>query len=422
MSTRFNLRTLVVVLLMGVVSLAACAPAATPVAPPPAPTKPPAPTAVPPTAVSAAAPTETPLYTSAAAPAAAKPVTLQMASNGQLGKFLADGNGMTLYLFTKDTKNTSTCYGKCASAWPPVLADGAPTLKDGVASGLISTTLRTDGTTQLTYAGWPLYYYFEDAKAGDVAGQAANNVWWVVSGEGNPIKPASVKFGQNDKLGKFLVDGAGNSLYLFTKDTPGVSNCYGKCEIAWPPLLTVDQPTLGDGIATTAISSTLRKDGSSQLTYNGWPLYYYFKDEAPGDVSGQAVNKVWWVVSGEGNPIKPATVAVTQTEKLGQILVDENGRALYMFKKDTPDTSACYDKCEVAWPPLLATDKPALGNGVDAKLIGTTTRKDGTVQVTYNGMPLYYFFKDAAPGDVKGEGVNDVWYVLAPDGKVVDKS
>jgi len=67
------------------------------------------------------------------------------------------------------------------------------------------------------------------------------------------------------------------------------------------------------------ISTTVRKDGSVQLTYNGWPLYYYFKDAAPGDLTGQAVGNVWWVVSGEGNPIKPAALAITDTQTLGKI-------------------------------------------------------------------------------------------------------
>ena len=156
-----------------------------------------------------------------------------------------------------------------------------------------------------------------------------------MSGEGNPIKPATVALTPTEKLGNILVDDAGMSLYLFTKDTPGVTNCYGKCEIAWPPLLTIGQPTLGDNVSAGAISTTVRKDGSVQVTYNGWPLYYYFKDKAPGDVTGQAVGKVWWVVSGEGNPIKPAALAITPTEKLGKILVDGDGRTLYMFTKDT---------------------------------------------------------------------------------------
>jgi predicted lipoprotein with Yx(FWY)xxD motif len=420
MFARNNVKALAIVLLITIVGLAACTPAATP-APVAAPTNPPAPTAIPPTA--APAPTNPPAATEAPTAAApmAQAVTLQVAGNDTLGKFLADGAGNTLYLFTKDTKGTSNCYDKCATAWPPVIPEGQPTLKDGVDAAVISTTVRKDGSAQLTYNGWPLYYYFKDKAPGDITGQAVGNVWWVVSGEGNPIKPATVALTPTEKLGKILVDETGMALYLFTKDTPGVTNCYGKCEVAWPPLLTTGQPTLGEGVSTTAISTTMRKDGSMQVTYNGWPLYYYFKDKAAGDVTGQAVGKVWWVVSGEGNAIKPASLAITSTEKLGKILADGDGRTLYMFTKDSKDTTTCYDKCEVAWPPLLQTDKPAVGEGVDAAMLGTTTRKDGTIQVTYNGMPLYYYFKDQAPGDTTGQGVGSVWYVVGPDGKRIDK-
>jgi len=422
MFARFNLKTFAVLLLLAVVGLAACTPAANFTAPPPVSTSVPAPTEVPP----APAPTEVP---PAAAPTAAptvaapvaKPVTLQVVQNDKLGKFIADGDGHTLYLLTKDSPNTSNCYDKCAQSWPPLVPAGQPTLMDGVSTASISTTVRKDGSTQLTYNGWPLYYFAKDQAAGDTNGQAVGQVWWVVSGEGNPIKPASLVLTQTEKLGNVMADSNGRTLYLYTKDTPNTSNCYAKCEVAWPPLLTIDQPTLGDGVSTALISTTLRKDGSAQLTYNGWPLYYFFKDQAAGDINGQAVGKVWWVVSGEGNPIKPATLMVTQTEKLGKILVDGDGRTLYGFTKDTKDTSNCSDKCEQAWPPLLQTDKPTVGDGVDASLLGTTTRKDGTIQVTYNGMPLYYFFKDLAPGDTNGQKVGDVWFVVAPDGKLVEK-
>ena len=209
------------------------------------------------------------------------------------------------------------------------------------------------------------------------------------------------------------------SLYLFTAEKPGQPNCYGKCEVFWPPLLTIGQPTLGNNVSTAAISTTLRKDGTVQVTYNGWPLYYFSKDQAPGDVKGQGVTNNWWVVSGEGNAIKPAALAVAQAAQLGNILVDDKGRTLYAFTKDTKDTSTCYDKCEAAWWPLLQTDKPTLGAGVDTSMVGTTQRKDGSTQVTYNGMPLYYFFKDQAAGDTNGQGVATVWYVVAPDGKTV---
>src|SRR5512136_3019619 len=230
-------------------------------------------------------------------------------------------------------------------------------------------------------------------------------------------KPVTLQIASADKLGKFLADGDGNTLYLFTKDTKGTSNCYDKCAQSWPPLIPSGQPTLKDGVSTDMISMTVRTDGSVQLTYDGWPLYYYAKDKAPGDTTGQAVGNAWWVVSGEGNPIKPATLAITSTDKLGNVLVDGDGRTLYMYTKDTKDMSNCYDKCEVAWPPLLQTDKPAAGNSVDASLLGSTQRKDGTIQVTYNGMPLYYYIKDHAEGDVTGQGVGSVWYVLSADGK-----
>ena len=341
-----------------------------------------------------------------------------IAKDPTLGAFLADDQGRTLYLFTKDTKGTSSCYDKCAQAWPPLLQSGQLKFQDGVNTDMISTTVRTDGSQQLTYNGWPLYYYAKDKAPGDTTGQAVGNAWWVVSGEGNPIKPATVALTPTGQLGKVLVDDAGMTLYLYTKDTPSVTNCYGKCEVAWPPLLALGQPTLGDGVASGLISTTLRKDGTAQVTYNGWPLYYYAKDSAAGDTTGQAVGKVWWVVSSEGNPIKPATLAITQTDKLGKFLVDGDGMTLYMFTKDTKDTTNCYDKCEVAWPPLLTIGKPTLADGTTASLVGSTQRKDGTMQVTYNGMPLYYYFKDHAAGDVTGQGNNNVWYVVTPDGQV----
>ena len=404
MFTRFNTKTLGIVLLITMLGLAACAPAATPPAAPPAPAP-----------ANPAAATNAP----ASVAPAAKPVTLQIASNDKLGKILADGNGNTLYLLTKDAKGASKCYDQCAASWPAVIPQGAPTLKEGIDTNLISTTLRTDGSAQLTYNGWPLYHFEKDSAPGDTNGQGVGNVWWVVSGEGNPIKPATVALTPTEKLGNILVDGSGMSLYLFTVEKPGQPNCYGKCEVFWPPLLTIGQPTLGNNVSTAAISTTLRKDGTVQVTYNGWPLYYFSKDQAPGDVKGQGVTNNWWVVSGEGNAIKPAALAVAQNATLGKILVDDKGRTLYAFAKDTKDTSTCYDKCEAAWWPLLQTDKPTLGDGVDASMVGTTQRKDGSTQVTYNGMPLYYFFKDQAAGDTNGQGVANVWYVVAPDGKTV---
>ena len=232
-------------------------------------------------------------------------------------------------------------------------------------------------------------------------------------------KAVTLQIVQNDKLGKFLADGDGRTLYLFTKDTANVSNCNDKCPQTWPPVLPADKPTLKDGVTESLVGTTKRQDGSTQLTYNGWPIYYYTPDKAPGDTNGQGINKFWWVVSGEGNIIKPSGLQIVTNDKLGKFLADENGRTVYAFMKDTKDTSTCVDKCEVAWPPLLALGQPALKDGVNASMVGTITRKDGSKQITYNGMPVYYYFKDAAPGDTTGQGVGTVWYVVSAEGAFI---
>jgi len=175
MLTRTKVVTSGVLLVVVMMVMAACAPAAAPAAPTQAPVA--APTAAP---SNSAAP--------AAAPAVAGPVVLQVATNDKLGKFLADDKGMTLYMYTKDTKDTTNCYDKCAQAWPPLLQSDKPTVKDGVDASLLGTTTRKDGTIQVTYAGMPLYYFFKDKVAGDVTGQNSNNVWYVVAPDGSVIK------------------------------------------------------------------------------------------------------------------------------------------------------------------------------------------------------------------------------------------
>ena len=120
-----------------------------------------------------------------------------------------------------------------------------------------------------------------------------------------PSGPATVRLSKNDLLGSFMVDGKNMSLYLFTKDTPNISNCYDRCSAAWPPLLTNGAPLAGDGLDASKLGTIQRKDGSLQVTYNSWPLYYYLKDTKPGDTVGQAVNQVWYMVSPQGDQVEP---------------------------------------------------------------------------------------------------------------------
>ncbi len=115
-------------------------------------------------------------------------------------------------------------------------------------------------------------------------------------------------------------------------------------------------------------------------------------------------------------PSGPAVVNVGQTSALGSFLVDSKGMTLYLFTKDTPNTSNCYSSCAALWPPLLTNGTPTAGTGVTASMLGTTKRTDGTVQVTYNGWPLYYYVTDKAAGDTTGENVQGVWFVVTPAG------
>src|SRR5258707_1569975 len=109
---------------------------------------------------------------------------------------------------------------------------------------------------------------------------------------------------------------------------------------------------------------------------------------------------------------------------LGRILVDSKGLTLYDFVKDKDTTSACYGACAALWPPLTTKGKPVAGRGVRASLLGTTKRKDGKLEVTYGGHPLYYFVTDRKPGQTTGQGVNQFggpWWVISAAGKEIHR-
>lgn len=152
-------------------SLAACGSSSTPT-----PTSPPAVTQE---------PTATP--TSASTPTQSGP-TVMAETNSTLGTILVDGAGKTLYLYTPDSATASNCTGGCATVWPPFIASGGATAGVGVTASMLGTITRSDGSTQVTYNGHPLYYYSADTNAGDVNGQGFNNVWYTVAPSGAEVK------------------------------------------------------------------------------------------------------------------------------------------------------------------------------------------------------------------------------------------
>ncbi|MET0512064.1 MAG: hypothetical protein ABW135_10345 [Thermoleophilaceae bacterium] len=120
---------------------------------------------------------------------------------------------------------------------------------------------------------------------------------------------------------------------------------------------------------------------------------------------------------------QPATLGV-ENSNLGKILVDSQGRTLYLFQGDTGTKSNCSGACASNWPPLTSAN-PKVGKGASASMTGTTKRSDGTTQVTYNGHPLYTFSGDSSPGQTSGQGVNAfgaLWYVVSPAGQQVTAS
>ena len=123
-----------------------------------------------------------------------------------------------------------------------------------------------------------------------------------------------------------------------------------------------------------------------------------------------------------------ATVNVSDSTDFGSILVDGEGMSLYVFLADTQNsgTSTCGDDdgCAAEWPPLISQGSPVAGEGVDTTLLGTITRDDGSIQVTYNGWPLYFFAADTAPGDTNGQGIDEfggLWFLVSPDGEAIQQ-
>ena len=119
-----------------------------------------------------------------------------------------------------------------------------------------------------------------------------------------------------------------------------------------------------------------------------------------------------------------ATVNAADVGTYGTVLVNGDGMPLYVFSMDTGGTSACTGDCTTEWTPLASQGSPSAGDGVDATLLGTITRDDGTMQVTYNGHPLYTFASDTGAGDAAGQGMQDnggTWTLISATGEPVQQ-
>jgi predicted lipoprotein with Yx(FWY)xxD motif len=119
---------------------------------------------------------------------------------------------------------------------------------------------------------------------------------------------------------------------------------------------------------------------------------------------------------------RPASIVATKTTSLGTFLVDAKGRALYLWDADHGSKSTCSGACAQAWPPLTTTTTPKASGAAKASLLGTTTRADGSREVTYAGHPLYYYEGDSMPGQTTGQGSDSFgspWWVVSSGGRAI---
>lgn len=316
--------------------------------------------------------------------------------------YLVGPEGMTLYRFALDD---ALCVEQCLENWPPltVESDDELTAAEGI-PGVLGTYEREDGTLQVTYNDMPLYYWINDEEIGDTTGDLVNRVWFVV-------EPATIAVGGNDEFGKFLVGPQGMTLYVFIQDeqNSGISTCVDECAENWPPFtIGIDETPNPAREVPGSVGVIEREDGTLQMTYDGRPLYYFAEDENIGDANGQAANDVWFVYP-------PETVVVAATDDRDSWLASADGFSLYVFANDDPGVSNCVDECAANWPPLLVASNDVVYGTADIEgELSVITREDGSLQVAYNNMPLYFWIEDRAFGERTGDGVGGVWFLTEP--------
>ncbi|WP_299061831.1 hypothetical protein [uncultured Polaribacter sp.] len=236
--------------------------------------------------------------------------TIKLSSDASLGDILVDANGNSLYFFSKDTKVSSNCNDGCLANWPVFYVENIE-VGNGLNSSDFSAITRADGSKQTTYKNWPLYSFANDASAGDTNGDGVGGVWFIAKPDYSIMYASAQLIGNDGKnylgdytLGNgatsYFVSIAGRTMYSFKNDAKNTNN-FTKSDFsnngAWPIVeITLDEiPSTLDA----ADFGTITVFGKTQLTYKGWPLYYFGQDTERGDTKGLSVPSpgVWPVVN-----------------------------------------------------------------------------------------------------------------------------
>lgn len=240
---------------------------------------------------------------------------IKLYNDASLGEVLTNANGVVLYVFAKDVAGNSACLDGCLDSWPIFYASEAE-LDAGLESADFGTITHSNGSLQTTYKGWPLYYY---APAGDgeveaaesTSGDGVGGVWFVAKPNytimyanaqlvGNDGKNYTSDYQEGDGATAYFVNAQGRTIYIFLSDSKDTNN-YTASDFSNDGVWPVYTKTL-DAVASTIDASdfgTIDVFGESQVTYKGWPLYYFGQDEERGENKGVSVPSpgVWPIVN-----------------------------------------------------------------------------------------------------------------------------
>jgi predicted lipoprotein with Yx(FWY)xxD motif len=234
-----------------------------------------------------------------------------------------------------------------------------------------------------------------------------------------PASPSSVSTvalkTETTRAGTVLADNHGLTLYYYSADKrgSGTSVCTGGCATAWPPLAAPVKAPAGVRLPGP-LGIITRPGGVRQVTINGFPIYLYAGDKAPGQETGNGMSGSWHVIKIHATAAagRAAALKVSHT-RAGAVLASSRGLTLYYYSADKRHSgkSACTGTCATAWPPLAAPVKAPAGVRLPGKL-GVITRPGGLRQVTLNGYPLYFYVGDKAAGQVAGNNIGGAWHVI----------
>ncbi|MDC9722223.1 MAG: hypothetical protein PSN34_05555 [Urechidicola sp.] len=224
--------------------------------------------------------------------------TVKLVDNATFGEILTDAEGISLYFFSDDAKDTSECLDGCLNIWPIFYIENLVLDSEGLDITDFATITRTDGAMQTTYKGWPLYYYVSDVNTGDTLGDNVGEEWFIAKPDYSLMYVYSQLLGHDGNnytsdytVGEgetaYIVDINGMTLYTFSNDTLNTNN-FTNADFSNNAVWPIAEITLDQIPSNLDMSNFGSIDvfGRTQLTYKGWPLYYFGQDSSRGDNKG----------------------------------------------------------------------------------------------------------------------------------------